>query len=332
MNIQEGLRRLIDEKKCFKLVCGAGNEDIDEVEKLVAIYSKAGARYFDLSANLEVVRAAYRGLARVIPETERRGYFFNVSVGIKGDPHVSKAHIEDSKCLKCGACKQICPQDAISFSNDLKLNKLRCIGCGRCIKVCPSRAMEIKSEQRDLKEVLTPLLKEGIDSIELHAVSDDSDKIIKQWQDVCEVSQERILSICMDRSKASDTVLKERIGKMIENRKPNTVIIQADGAPMSGGKDDYSTTLQAIATAQIVQRMNYPVYLLLSGGTNSKSVEMANMCGVKVHGVSIGLYGRNLVKEYTQNPDFWNEPRIYEQAYLKARKLVEKCLNDLSNN
>ena len=29
------LKDLLEDKKCFKLVCGAGNEDADEVEKLV---------------------------------------------------------------------------------------------------------------------------------------------------------------------------------------------------------------------------------------------------------------------------------------------------------
>ena len=44
------LKNLLESKKCFKLICGAGNEDVKEVEKLVALYSKAGCRFFDLSA------------------------------------------------------------------------------------------------------------------------------------------------------------------------------------------------------------------------------------------------------------------------------------------
>ncbi|MBE7707447.1 MAG: 4Fe-4S ferredoxin, partial [Cyanobacteria bacterium SIG27] len=41
------LKDLLENKKCFKLVCGAGNEDCNEVEKLVTIYSLAGANFFD---------------------------------------------------------------------------------------------------------------------------------------------------------------------------------------------------------------------------------------------------------------------------------------------
>ena len=49
------LKKLLDEKKCFKLVCGAGNEDIIEIEKLTTIYSLAGANFFDVCANPQVV-------------------------------------------------------------------------------------------------------------------------------------------------------------------------------------------------------------------------------------------------------------------------------------
>ena len=98
------LENLLKERRCFKLVCGAGNEDADEVEKLVAVYAKAGVRYFDLSAKPEIVEAARQGLNRVVQSVRRQEYFLNVSVGIKGDPHVSKAIINEKSCKKCRKC------------------------------------------------------------------------------------------------------------------------------------------------------------------------------------------------------------------------------------
>jgi hypothetical protein len=87
------LLELLKDRKCFKLVCGAGNEDPVEVEKLVAVYSKAGANYFDLSANKDVVLAAKKGIDRVIPKEKRKDFFLNVSVGIAGDPHAKPSSI-----------------------------------------------------------------------------------------------------------------------------------------------------------------------------------------------------------------------------------------------
>ena len=92
------LSNILQAKKCFKLVCGAGNEDIDEVEKLVYLYSKAGCNFFDLSANIDVVRAAKRGL-ELSGVTENR--YLCVSVGIAGEPHINKAEINDKLCTKC---------------------------------------------------------------------------------------------------------------------------------------------------------------------------------------------------------------------------------------
>ena len=84
------LEDILKEKKCFKLVCGAGNEDVKEVEKLVYIYSLAGANFFDVCANSDVVDAAKRGLKRAGIKKDR---YLCVSVGIDGDPHITKAKI-----------------------------------------------------------------------------------------------------------------------------------------------------------------------------------------------------------------------------------------------
>ena len=93
------LKDLLDNKNCFKLVCGAGNEDAIEVEKLVLIYSMAGCRFFDVCAKSEVVDAAIRGLKRAGHDNDS---YICVSVGIEGDPHITKACIDSEKCIKCG--------------------------------------------------------------------------------------------------------------------------------------------------------------------------------------------------------------------------------------
>ena len=58
------LLEYLKNNKMFKLVCGAGNENEEDVEKLVELYSMAGCNIFDVSANLDVVKAAKRGLKK----------------------------------------------------------------------------------------------------------------------------------------------------------------------------------------------------------------------------------------------------------------------------
>ena len=62
-----------------------------------------------------------------------------------------------------------------------------------------------------------------------------------------------------------------RFIKMLKNSCNNIFMVQADGAPMSGGSDDYRTTLQAVAMADIVDKANITPYIFISGGTNSKT-------------------------------------------------------------
>jgi len=53
----EELRQLLNESRFFKLVCGAGNEDEEEVRRLAIVYTLAGANGFDISATPSVATA-----------------------------------------------------------------------------------------------------------------------------------------------------------------------------------------------------------------------------------------------------------------------------------
>lgn len=301
--------------KCFKLVCGAGNEDADEVEKLVALYYAAGCRFFDLSAKPEIVTAAKKAL-------NGREAFLCVSVGIKGDPHINKARIDYEKCVGCGKCDEICPQGAIKYH---KVKPIRCIGCGKCQKVCSKGAISYVAQEKDLREVLPPLIDMGIHCIELHAMNENDDEITEKWAYINEVF-DGMLSICTARGKLSDEKMISRIKEMISNRPPLTTIIQADGFPMSGSEDDYKTTLQAVATAELVQNEKIPVYIMLSGGTNSKTCELAKLCGINYHGIAIGTYARKIVKKYIEREDFLKNERIFNEAVEVARDLVKSVV------
>jgi len=323
------LTELLKKRKCFKLVCGAGNEDAVEVEKLVAVYAKAGANYFDLSARNDVVCAAKRGLERVIPKKELGGYFLNVSVGIPGDPHVRKALIVAQKCKACGLCVNSCLQKAITCENKVyTVISARCIGCGACAKVCPVAALSFITETKDLNLVLPPLVKLGLNSLELHAITEEEETAYAQWMIMNRVFP-GVLSLCLDRSHLGDAQLIARIKRFCRERKDFTTIIQADGAPMSGGDDRYNTTLQALATADTVSKARLPVWLLISGGTNSKTTRLAGLFEIQAHGVAIGSFARKIIRKYIEREDFLTNKKVFNPAYKIARQLVEKSLKYL---
>ncbi len=323
------LTDLLTTKRCFKLVCGAGNEDADEVEKLVAVYAKAGANYFDLSAKENIVLAAKSGLERVIPKDRQGRYFLNVSVGIAGDPHMRKARIKTELCSLCGACEKVCLEKAIQRKKDIYcIIHERCIGCGTCEKICPVKAISFINIEKDLKEVLPPLIKLGIHSIELHAVTDDEESAYAKWG-LIQDCFDGVLSLCLDRSHLGDKMLVARIKRFIANRKDYTTIVQADGAPMTGCDDRYNTTLQALGTADIVQKAKLPIWLLVSGGTNSKTTELTKLFEIDIHGVAMGSYARKIIKKYLERNDLLQNRAMFNMAYRVAKQLVAKSLKYL---
>jgi formate hydrogenlyase subunit 6/NADH:ubiquinone oxidoreductase subunit I len=44
-------------------------------------------------------------------------------------------------CVACGACKEVCPVEAISEGDIYTINPDICIDCGACASECPSEAI-----------------------------------------------------------------------------------------------------------------------------------------------------------------------------------------------
>ena len=176
------LQDILEKRQCFKLVCGAGNEDTSEVEKLVTIYSMAGCQFFDVCAKPEIVSAAKRGIQRAGIKENR---YICVSVGIDGDPHITKAIIDTTKCVNCGECKKVCPHDAINENiQQYEIIKERCIGCNQCKKNCKNNAIKMISQVQNYSEVLPKIIKMGIDCIEFHAISTNENDVDEKWEQI----------------------------------------------------------------------------------------------------------------------------------------------------
>ena len=302
----------------FKLVCGAGNEDCESVKRLVYIYAKAGCRFFDLSARKEILESTKEALKLANVDDA----MLCVSVGIKGDPHITKAKINDSKCIKCGNCFRNCPNDAIYSS--IIIDEKKCIGCGSCLKKCPTGAISMLDKDVNVKEILPYMVKNGVEVLELHIMGHDKKDLANKWNVINECKP-KFASICIDRENFGNKEALDRIREMISFRAPYTTIIQADGIPMSGADDTYKTTLQAIAMAEIIQNANLPVHIMISGGTNSKTATLAKLCDINYWGIAVGSWARKIVKEQICANDFWTNDNLQNQAIEIANQLIVNC-------
>ena len=320
----ETMIRLLDERKLFKLVCGAGNEDAEQVRRLAFVYTLAGAKCFDVSANVDVVQNAVIGMDEAIQYASKLNKqvdirpFINVSIGMRGDPHVRKANITD-ECVRCRACISQCPTDAIN--DELQVELKKCIGCGNCESACKYGAVKFFHAEKNLKDLLEKCRQNGAEQIELHAAVPDSESIFSEWCMINEVITNNYVSMCLDRLHLSDFKLEQRIRKAMEIS-GDRLIIQADGVPMSGGRDDFNTTLQAVAIADIIMKRKLGIKVLLSGGTNSLTAKLADMCGVSFNGVSIGTFARNLVKDIICKDNFMEDDKQICKAIKIAEELV----------
>jgi ferredoxin len=285
---------------------------------LVYVYAKAGCSLFDISARKEILEAAKEGqkLSGVADIN------YCVSIGIKGDRHITKAKINDSKCIKCGNCYRNCPNDAIYSS--IIIDEKKCIGCLKCFEKCPTGAISMQEKDVNYKEILPYMVSNGVEFIELHIMGHDKEDLAKKWQVINECKP-KFASICIDRENFGNKEVLERIREMISLRDDYTTIVQADGIPMSGGDDSFKTTLQAVAMAEIIQNANLPVYIMISGGTNSKTAKLCKMCGINYWGIAIGSWARKIVKPYISVPDYWDNTELQNKAVEIASKLVEDC-------
>ena len=302
------LRKYLEEKKVFKLICGANNENYDEISKLVEIYSAAGVRFFDINASKKAITATKSALK------ERKNCFICASIGTKNDPHMTKCKI-NSNCALCGLCVDICPQNAIRNAENIEIDEKKCIGCRKCISVCNNNAVESYQKELQIDKILEEI--KEVDCIEFHIITTDKEEIFSKWQFLID-NYNGFLSIALNRSLFSDKDMFDILSKMIIMAKDKDLMIQADGKSMSGGVDDYNSTLQAVATADIIIKSGINVPIIISGGTNSKSFELARLCGVDINGVAIGSYARNIIRNSNIN-----------EAIAIAKKLTstsEVCL------
>ena len=56
-----------------------------------------------------------------------------------------KAKVNEDRCLSCGGCVSVCPQDAIYLKNLIAfVNQNKCISCKICVNTCPIAAISME--------------------------------------------------------------------------------------------------------------------------------------------------------------------------------------------
>ena len=55
--------------------------------------------------------------------------------------------IDQTKCIKCGTCKNICPMGVYEWKDDkMTPDNSKCVSCGLCINMCPVEAISFDED------------------------------------------------------------------------------------------------------------------------------------------------------------------------------------------
>ncbi|MEL7566721.1 MAG: ATP-binding protein [Dehalobacterium sp.] len=86
------------------------------------------------------------------------------------------AKIDSDKCIRCGACEQVCRFDAISH---YQVNGLKCEGCAACTVICPNQAIFL-NEERTGKTIITETHKGILSHAEMEVGAEGSGKLVTE--------------------------------------------------------------------------------------------------------------------------------------------------------
>jgi len=69
--------------------------------------------------------------------------------------------VRDLKCIGCGKCVAVCPQQAISLADNKRMiDWARCDHCLKCVDVCPPRSIVTSGEKKTVEEVISVVMKD----------------------------------------------------------------------------------------------------------------------------------------------------------------------------
>lgn len=64
------------------------------------------------------------------------------------------------RCISCGDCEEVCPEDAIRMEGKKRIDRSRCTACGLCVRSCPAAALAVIGSEYELEELVEILLRD----------------------------------------------------------------------------------------------------------------------------------------------------------------------------
>ena len=286
--------------KLAKIILGAKNTDLEKLKEIVKLYAIAGADIFDLCADYNIINSIKLLLKNLNLDKMPK---ICASITLLNDIHASKAQIIKENCSACARCASVCPQNAINVGDYAHITTARCTGCRSCVNFCRNNAIEMFNLNQTFEEQFEQA--KDVDYIEIHTNGKDENLF-----DVFEFLAKNFqgdIGVCISKNNYPEEKIKiiEKIKEIIA---PKKLIVQADGASISGFDNKISTTQKAIEECEKFQNIK-EIVLIASGGTNFNTAALAKEKSLKINGIAWGGFARKLADE--------------EDAFSKAKELID---------
>ncbi|MEZ0375366.1 MAG: hypothetical protein ACAI44_40130, partial [Candidatus Sericytochromatia bacterium] len=166
MAMHPQIRQALDQRRFFKLICGASYRNTAFISDLAEIFAHAGAHAIDVGARPELVEAALAGIARAQVPTAGLPLVM-VSVGINQDIHFLRVEKDFERCTDHGYCANACPHE-VFVGNEIRLEN--CLGCDHCVVACPEKALSLvpRDPLSELQQQLSACFDAGATALEVH--------------------------------------------------------------------------------------------------------------------------------------------------------------------
>ena len=73
------------------------------------------------------------------------------SLNARRGPSPIIAVVDQTQCIRCSLCVEVCPEQAVSLLDDvITIDTDKCVACGMCVRECASEAISLKERTKPL--------------------------------------------------------------------------------------------------------------------------------------------------------------------------------------
>lgn len=306
------------ERRFFKLIGGGSFTEADKITHLSRAYGAAGVDCIDIAPDSGLIEAVVHELATLPSEKP----VIMVSIPLDPDPHFRKIELTEPDCIRCGLCLPVCPTEALSLPDSLEVSQSLCYGCGRCVPTCPTSALNLLPFQVE-SQIEAALSHPMTGAIEIHSRYVDAymlEAFLIRWQPLL---QNKLIALCF-RLEGIESAQILSFTQTAQRHSPFPILLQIDGAPMSGNEDPEASRPaleSAVQTLQLFQSAELPPpFITISGGINRHTASLLREARYQfIAGAGMGTVARQAI---------WNLNNQEASKVARELTLAFQCRNE----